>query len=89
MLYENLNKGSLEHVYIFSSKESNKVAGEQYFTPFSALTYAQFLKSQDNDVMLVFDEVTIHHLREVFLFSYINQPFVNILVLNCNLEGIN
>lgn len=56
---------------------------EKFFSPFSALRMAHEIKEKNNnvDVLLIFDSVYEHFLKELLIFTTINQPFSNINIL--------
>ena len=74
-----LTKGCLEDVFIFSNQTqtTSKVHAEPYLLPYTALAYANVLRKLNYDVILVFDDVVEHHLKELLLFSSMDQPFVS------------
>lgn len=53
-------------------------SSEDYLLPYSALLYAQELKRQGYDILFVFDEFQVHHLKEIMLFNTAKVPVVRI-----------
>ncbi len=66
----------LDDVIGFSA--SSKQPSGYYFAPFTALAYANYLKSQGTDVLLIFDDLVEHFTKESLIFNTVNQPFVTI-----------
>ncbi len=63
-----------DFVVFTTNRNSNSI--EKYVLPFSAVSYANYLKNEDYDVLLVFDDVLDHYFTELLIFNSINQPFV-------------
>jgi len=61
---------------------SSKQPSSYYFAPFSALAYANYLKSQGTDVLLIFDDLVEHYTKEMLIFSTVNQPFGPLNIVN-------
>jgi len=61
---------------------SSKQTSSYYFAPFSALAYANYLKSQGTDVLLIFDDLVEHYTKEMLIFNTVNQPFGPLNIVN-------
>ena len=59
---------------IFSA--TSRKDAEKYFAPFAGLAYANLLRQQGNEVVVVFDDIVEHYIKEIQLFNTLNQPFV-------------
>jgi len=54
----------------------SKLPSSYYFTPLAALAYANYLKANGNDVLMIFDDMVEHYVKEMLIFNTLNQPFV-------------
>lgn len=55
----------------------SKLPSSYYFTPLAALAYANYLKNNGTDALLIFDDMVEHYVKEMLIFNTVNQPFVS------------
>ncbi len=74
----------MNDVVVISAR--SKIIAEKYFAPFTALSYANELKKEGHEVLLVFDDIVEHYTKELLIFNTVDQPFVSFEKVN-KLQG--
>ena len=66
----------LKDTFLFANKAGFDRASQDYLLAYSAVAYAQELKRNGYDVLLVLDEIQEHIWREIAIFKSASMPVV-------------